>query len=138
MLTKKGLQPESVTFIQTGSTSNSLSALFSGAVDASALSLPFNVIMAEKGFTELASTHELGCYPGTGLLVAVSLLKNDRDRVKKIVAALVDSLREIRSEKSVVVSYIQKKWNLQPKIADGVYGSFLNLVPESGKSVTPA
>lgn len=133
MLTKKGLPPESVTFIQTGSTANSLSALFSGSVDASALSLPFNVIMAEKGFIELASTHDIGCYPGTGLLVPISLLKNDRDRVKKIVAVLVDSLREIRSEKSVVVSYIQKKWKLPPKIAGGVYGSFLDLIPEGGK-----
>lgn len=56
-----------------------------------------------------------------------------RDRVKKIVAVLVDSLREIRSEKSVVVSYIQKKWKLPPKIAGRVYRSFLDLIPEGGK-----
>lgn len=133
MLAKKGLMPESVTFIQTGSTSNSLSALSSGAVDASALSLPFNVIMAERGYLELASTREVGCYPGTGLLVSAALLKNERPKVKKIVLALLDSLQQIRSAKSEVVRYIQKKWVLQPTVADGVYRSFLGLVPQGGR-----
>jgi hypothetical protein len=104
-----------------------------GAVDASALSLPFNVIMAEKGFIELASSHDVGCYPGTGLLVSVALLKNERPKVKKIVLALLDALQRIRSAKSEVVRYIQKKWQLQSTVADGVYRSFLDLVPEGGK-----
>ena len=77
--------------------------------------------------------HDLGFYPGTGLLVSVALLKNERPKVKKIVLALLDALQRIRSAKSEVVRYIQKKWQLQSTVADGVYRSFLDLVPEGGK-----
>ena len=99
---------------------------------------PLPVIMAEQRVSWLASSHDLGFYPGTGLLVSVALLKNERPKVKKIVLALLDALQRIRSAKSEVVRYIQKKWQLQSTVADGVYRSFLDLVPEGAKLVPRA
>jgi ABC-type nitrate/sulfonate/bicarbonate transport system substrate-binding protein len=49
LIKRKGMNPEKVTFIQTGSVSNSVQALSQGSVAAALLSLPHNVIMTQKG-----------------------------------------------------------------------------------------
>ena len=49
LIKRKGMNPEKVTFIQTGSVSNSVQALSQGSAAAALLSLPHNVIMTQKG-----------------------------------------------------------------------------------------
>jgi len=54
MLKQKAADPEKVIFTQTGSVSNTVSSLAQGAVAAAILSGPHNVIMAQKGFRQIA------------------------------------------------------------------------------------
>src|SRR5215831_2764464 len=49
LIKRKGMNPEKITFIQTGSVSNSVQSLSQGSVAAALLSLPHNVIMTQKG-----------------------------------------------------------------------------------------
>ena len=51
MIKQTGINPDAVTYIQTGSTSNSYSALNAWSVDAATLSIPFNVLLKQKGLT---------------------------------------------------------------------------------------
>ena len=50
MLEKSGVDPKKITFIQTGSTTVSVTALQQGSVAAAVLSPPFTGAMAQKGF----------------------------------------------------------------------------------------
>jgi len=60
LIKRKGVNPDQVTFIQTGSVSNNVQSLSQGSVAAALLSLPHNVIMTQKGYRDLASATEFG------------------------------------------------------------------------------
>jgi NitT/TauT family transport system substrate-binding protein len=68
MLEHGGADPKKITFIQTGSTTVSLTALQQGSVNAAVLSPPFTGIMAEKGFKVLGRSRSLPESPWLGLV----------------------------------------------------------------------
>jgi ABC-type nitrate/sulfonate/bicarbonate transport system substrate-binding protein len=100
MIKQIGINPDAVTYIQTGSTSNSYSALNARSVDAATLSIPFNVLLKQKGFNQLASTSNIGVFPNTGLQVPRTKLEKNRAQVKLMVRAFLDSSRTLRMRRS--------------------------------------
>jgi len=133
MIKQAGINPDAVTYIQTGSTSNSYSALDAKAVDAATLSIPFNVLLKQKGFNQLASTSNIGMFPNTGLQVPRAKLEKNRAQVKRMVGAFLDSLKYIAGEKDRVSAYIQRTWKLSPEVAEQTYRDFLPVIPMDGK-----
>jgi ABC-type nitrate/sulfonate/bicarbonate transport system substrate-binding protein len=133
MIKQAGINPDAITYIQTGSTSNSYSALDAGAVDAATLSIPFNVLLKQKGFNQLASTNNIGVFPNTGLQVPRAKLDRNRAQVKRMVGAFLDSLKYIAAEKDRVSAYIQRTWKLSPDVAEQTYRDFLPSIPMDGK-----
>jgi NitT/TauT family transport system substrate-binding protein len=133
MIKQSGINPDTVTYIQTGSASNSYTALSSKSVDAATLSIPFNVIMKQKGFNQLASTDNIGVFPNTGLQVPRVKVEKNRAQVKRMVRAFLDSLKYIATEKSRVSDYIQRTWKLSPEVAEQTYKDFLPSLPMDGK-----
>jgi NitT/TauT family transport system substrate-binding protein len=118
MLKKKGVNPDKISYIQTGSVSNSLAAVNSGAVNAALLSIPNNVIMTQKGFNELTSTVEAGVnFPPAGLTVHVNKLQKEAGQIKRVMEALLDALDSIETDSGKVAGYIQKQWKLTPAVA---------------------
>lgn len=133
MIKQTGINPDAVTYIQTGSTSNSYSALNAGSVDAATLSIPFNVLLKQKGFNQLASTSNVGVFPNTGLQVPKTKLDKNRTQVKRMVRAFLDSLKHIANEKDRVSDYIQRTWKLSADVAEQTYREFLPSIPMDGK-----
>jgi len=118
MLKKKGVNPDQISYIQTGSVSNSLAALNSGAVNGALLSIPNNVIMTQKGFTQLTSTVEAGVnFPPSGLTVHVNKLQKEARQIKGVMEALLDALDSIETDSGKVAGYIRKQWKLTPALA---------------------
>jgi ABC-type nitrate/sulfonate/bicarbonate transport system substrate-binding protein len=119
ILKKKGVNPDQISYIQTGSVSNSVAALNSGAVNAALLSLPNNVIMTQKGFNELSSTVEAGVnFPPGGLTVHAHKLQKDSAQIKRTIEAVLDSLALIETDSRAVTGYIQRQWKLSPQLAE--------------------
>ena len=133
MIKQVGINPDAVTYIQTGSTSNSYSALNAGSVEAATLSIPFNVLLKQKGFNQLASTSNVGVFPNTGLQVPKAKLEKNRAQVKLMIRAFLDSLTYIANEKGGVSAYIQRTWKLSPDVAEQTYNEFLPSLPMDGK-----
>ncbi|MGH7774126.1 MAG: ABC transporter substrate-binding protein, partial [Candidatus Binatia bacterium] len=130
----KGINPDSITYIQTESVTNSVLALTQGSVNSALLSLPNNVIMVQKGFKELASADELGIkFPSGGLGVQEAKLKKDPSQVKLVLKAMLDSVEFSEKEKSWVVSYTQQKWRLNPKAAEDSYKLWISSLAPDGK-----
>ncbi len=96
MLKKKGVNPDQVSYIQTGSVSNSVAALNSGAVNAALLSIPNNLVMTGKGYLQLASTVEAQVnYPPSGLMVHSNKLQKDSSLIRRMAGAMLHASRSI-------------------------------------------
>jgi len=133
----KGVNSDKVSFIQTGSVSNTVTSLSQGAVAAALLSGPHNVIMTQKGFRQLGGADELPIhFPTSGLVVSESRLKSDAERIKLAIRVMLESLDFSRREKTRVVAYIRDRWKLDPKIAEEVYGQWLPTLALDGKIET--
>ena len=134
LVKRKGGNPELVTFVQTGSVSNSVQSLSQGHVAAAVLSLPHNFVMTQKGYRELASALEFDQRSASGgIATHESKLKKDPAGVRAVLRATLEAMEFNRREKAWMVSYIEKKWKLSPKIAEQSYGVWLNGATADGK-----
>lgn len=134
LVKKKGINPEQVTFIQTGSVSNSVQSLSQGTVAAAVLSLPHNVVMTQKGYRELASATEFNMRSASGgLATREAKLKQEPAEVKTVLRATLEAMDFNRKEKAWMVTYIQNKWKLTPKVAEESYRVWLNGFTADGK-----
>ena len=122
LVKKKGVNPEQVTFIQTGSVSNSVQSLSQGTVAAAVLSLPHNVVMTQKGYREVASATEFNMRSASGgLATREAKFKQEPAQVKTVIRATLEAMEFNRKEKAWMVNYIQNKWQLTPKVAEESY-----------------
>lgn len=119
MFKKKGVNPDQISYIQTGSVSNSMAALASGAVNGALLSIPNNVILTQKGFNQLVSTPEAGVnFPPSGLSVHVNKLQKEPAQIKRVMEALLDVLVALNADSAAVSTYIQRQWKLNARLAE--------------------
>jgi ABC-type nitrate/sulfonate/bicarbonate transport system substrate-binding protein len=121
MLESGGADPKKVTFIQTGSTSVSLTAIQQGSVNAAVLSPPFTGIMAEKGYKILARSRSLAEAPWLGLVANRNKMDKQPEQVRNILRSLRDVTVAIRRDKAAVVSYIEKNFKVSTANANESY-----------------
>ena len=121
MLESGGADPKKVTFIQTGSTTVSLTAIQQGSVNAAVLSPPFTGIMAERGFKILARSRSLAEAPWLGLVANRSKMDRHPEQVRNILRSMRDVTAAIRRDKAAVVSYIEKNFKVSTANANEYY-----------------
>jgi NitT/TauT family transport system substrate-binding protein len=134
LVKRKGGNPDKMTFIQTGSVSNSVQSLAQGSVAAALLSLPHNVVMTQKGYREVASANELNMRAASGgIATREAKLKQDAAQVKAMLRAILEAVEFNRREKSWMINYVQTKWKLTPKAAEEAYRFWLQGLTTDGK-----
>jgi NitT/TauT family transport system substrate-binding protein len=134
LIKRKGVNPDSVTYVQTGSVSNSVQSLSQGNVAAAVLSLPHNVIMAQKGFREIASGPEYKLRSASGgIATREAKLKQQAAEVKAVLRATLESMDFNRREQNWMVKYIQNKWQVNAKVAAESYQAWLSGFTPDGK-----
>lgn len=121
MLESGGADPKKVTFIQTGSTTVSLTAIQQGSVNAAVLSPPFTGIMAEKGFKILARSRSLAEAPWLGLVANRSKIEKQPEQARNFLCSMRDVSAVIRRDKAAVVSYIEKNFQVSTANANESY-----------------
>ena len=110
LIKRKGVNPDQVTYIQTGSVSNSVQSLSQGSVAAAVLSLPHNVVMVQKGFREVASAPEFNLRSASGgIATHEAKLKKDPAGVKAVIRATFEAMDFNRQEKTWMVNYISEQ-----------------------------
>lgn len=112
MLDSGGADSKKVTFIQTGSTTISLTSLQQGAVNAAVLSPPFTGIVAEKGFKILARSRSLIESPWLGLVASKQKIDKQTEQTRKMLRSMRDVIAAIRRDKPAVISYIERNFNV--------------------------
>jgi ABC-type nitrate/sulfonate/bicarbonate transport system substrate-binding protein len=128
MLEFGGADPKKVTFIQTGSTSVSLTAIQQGSVNAAVLSPPFTGIMAEKGYRILARSRSLAEAPWLGLVATRQKTDRQTDQVRAMLRSMRDVVTTIRRDKAAVVAYIENNFKVSPANAAESYNDIAGVM----------
>jgi len=112
MIESGGADPKRIIFIQTGSTTVSLTAVQQGAVNAAVLSPPFTGMMAEKGFKILARSRSLIESPWLGLVASRQKLEKQAEQTRNVLRSMRDVIAAIRRDKPGIVAYIEKNFKV--------------------------
>jgi ABC-type nitrate/sulfonate/bicarbonate transport system substrate-binding protein len=131
MMENSGVDTKKVTFIQTGSTTVSLTALQQGSVSAAVLSPPFTGAMAEKGYKILARSRSLIELPWMGMVTSRQKIEKQPELVKNVLRSMRDVVSNIRRDKAGVVSYIEKSFKVTPGVAAEAYEDINGVLIES-------
>jgi len=131
MIESGGADPKKVTFIQTGSTTVSLTAIQQGSVNAAVLSPPFTGIMAEKGFKILGRSRSLAEAPWLGLVVHRQKVERKPEQVRNMLRSMRDVTAIIRRDRPAVISYIEKIFKVSTANAAASYDDIAGVMVDS-------
>ncbi len=131
MIEHGGGDPKKVTFIQTGSTTVSLTAIQQGSVNAAVLSPPFTGIMAEKGYKILGRSRSLAEVPWLGLVANRQKVERQPEQVRNMLRSMREVTALIRRDKPAVVSYIGKNFKVSAANASASYDEIDGVMVDS-------
>ena len=126
-----GADPKKITFIQTGSTTVSLTSLQQGVVNAAVLSPPFTGVVAEKGFRILVRSRQLIDSPWLGLVANKIKLEKQPEQARNVLRSMRDVIAAIRRDKPGVVNYIVKNFNVSVANATESYDDIAGVLIDS-------
>ncbi len=133
MLTRNGLAPDrEVALIGTGTTSNILTAMKAGSVDAGVLSPPFNAMATQMGFRTLAYFGDYVEQSLSGLGTSDKLIRERSELVRRMLTATIKSLRFIQQRPAESAQFISREWSLDSPSATELYKSMLPAFSRDG------
>jgi len=127
----KRLGNEKVAYISTNTTANSYSVLLSKAADAVILTPPYTSMATLAGYVDLGNTFDVRDLQG-GLVARASFIQDHRERVKSVIRGTLRSMDAIVRSESEVVSYLQRDFSLEPRIAADTFRILKQIVNSDG------
>jgi NitT/TauT family transport system substrate-binding protein len=133
LLTKNGLTPDrEVALIGTGTTSNILTAMKAGTVDAGVLSPPFNAMATQMGYRTLAYFGDYVEQSLSGVGTSDRMIRERPELVRRMLIAAIKSLRLIQQRPADSMQFISKEWSVDSASAAEVYKSMLPAFSKDG------
>jgi len=133
LLTKNGLTPDrDVALIGTGTTSNILTAMKAGTVDAGVLSPPFNAMAKQMGYRTMAYFGDYVEQSLSGVGTSDRMIRERPELVRRMLIATIKSLRFIQQRPSESIQFITKEWGVDAALADELYKSMLPAFSKDG------
>ena len=133
LLAYYGLNPaKDVTLLALGQASVRLAALQTGAIDATVLSTPENVVAERSGARRLAESAKVIEMPMAGLVVAQSKIDLNRDQVKRVVKATLRGLLFLHQNKPDAVEIAADWMKLDREFAAAGYDATLPAYSQEG------
>lgn len=133
VLIKNGLTPDrEVALIGTGTTSNILTAMKAGTIDAGVLSPPFNAMATQMGYRTLAYFGDYVEQSLSGLGTSDRLIRDRSELVRRMLNATIKSLRFIQQRPAESAQFISKEWSLDSASANELYKSMLPAFSKDG------
>jgi len=133
LLTKNGLTPDrDVALIGTGTTSNILTAMKAGTVDAGVLSPPFNAMAKQMGYRTMAYFGDYVEQSLSGVGTSDRMIRERPELVRRMLIAAIKSLRFIQQRPVETTQFITKEWGVDAALADELYKSMLPAFSKDG------
>ena len=130
---KVEISDKDVGFIMTGGTASSFASLASGQVAGAVLTPPFDDKAVSRGFKKFMLIGDLVDIPTSGLIASRAEITNQRDKVQKTIAALVDAVTWIRANRTESVRMISDKFKITPAEANGTYETLVSMFNKDGR-----
>ena len=132
-LKKFEINEKEVNSISTGGTADSFRALTSNRVVATVLTPPFDDKAVSLGYKKFMQLGSLADIPYVGLVTSQNEIKNNRESVRRTVAAVMDSLAWLRVNKAESSKMIMDKFKVNPTEAENTYETFIKLLNKHGR-----
>jgi NitT/TauT family transport system substrate-binding protein len=128
-----GLNPDrDITSLSMGGTSNRLSAMRTGVVDATGISVPYNLPLERAGYNRLASAAEFMQAVTNGLGVSDRKIQTHPDQIKRMIRAMLNSLAYIQSHRADAVQRAMMLYKFDAATAESAYDMLLQSIPAHG------
>ena len=133
VLSKNAVTPDrEVALIGTGTTSNILTAMKAGTVDAGVLSPPFNAMATQMGYRTLAYFGDYVEQSLSGVGTSDKLIRDRAELVRRMLSATIKSLRFIQQRPAESTQFISKEWSIDSAAANELYRSMLPAFSKDG------
>jgi NitT/TauT family transport system substrate-binding protein len=116
MLRKQGVDPNrDIVWLSIGTPPERLQALFSGAVDATEVSYPFDVQAERKGFRVLFDARKEVVYPSMSVVTRRKNIVEDRDTVMRMIKAHVEGIAYLKNNKDFSIKVLSKRLKINER-----------------------
>ena len=116
ILHKNGLDPNrEITWLAIGTPPERLQALFSGVVDATEASYPYDLQGERKGFRVLFDARKEVVYPSMSIVTRRKSIVQDRDTVMRMVKAHVEGIAYFRNNKDFAIRVLSKQLKMNDR-----------------------
>ncbi|HEY1234908.1 MAG TPA: ABC transporter substrate-binding protein [Candidatus Binatia bacterium] len=138
LLQKAGLDSRrDVVLLSMGGSEVRLQALVSGQTDATALSLPHSLIAKQQGYRILGSAADALEIPFSGLGTTLQKIKRDREQVKRVIRAELDTMHWIKTQKQEAIQFLKQHFGADDAMAAESYSIYTPLILDDVK-IRPA
>lgn len=124
-LRKLGLDEKQVSLITTGGTSNSFSTLMTNQVVGAVLSPPFDEKAVTAGYKKFLFLGDLVDIPYVGLFTSQTEIRNQRERIRRTNAAVLEAVAWQKSNRGEAVQMIATRFKVTPSEAERSYDTLV-------------
>jgi ABC-type nitrate/sulfonate/bicarbonate transport system substrate-binding protein len=132
-LKKYTINQKDVSTINTGGTADSFRALTANRVAATVLTPPFDDKAVSLGYKKFMQLGELADIPYVGLVTSQSEIKNNRELVRRTVAAVMDSIAWLRTHREESTKMIVDKFKVTQQEGENTYATLVRLLNQDGR-----
>ena len=132
-LKKSEISEKDVGMISTGGTSDSFLALTTNRVVGTVLTPPFDDKAVSLGYKKFMQLGDLADIPYVGLVTSQAEIKNNRESVRRTVAAVFDSLAWLRANRGESTKMIVDKFKVNQQEAENTYATLISLLNKDGR-----
>ena len=133
VIAASGLNPDKdITSLNMGGTSNRLNALRTGAVDATGISIPYNLALERTGYNRIAVAADFMQAVTNGLGVSDRKLKSQPEQIKRMIRAMLNAVAYIRSHRVEAIQRAMALYKFDAPTAESAYDMLLQSLPVGG------
>jgi NitT/TauT family transport system substrate-binding protein len=132
-LKKWEIAEKDIGIISTGGTADSFTALASNRVAGTVLTPPFDDKAVSLGFKKFMFLGDLADIPYVGVVTSQAEIKNNRETVRRTLAALLDGVAWLRAHRAESAKMIGDKFKVSATEAEQTYTTLVKLLNRDGR-----
>lgn len=123
---------QSVQFIELGGASERVAALEAGYIDATAMTIPINLTLEQRGFVRLLRIADHFSSVNAGWATTVKKIKEERDEVKKTLRAILRGVKVVKADKAMAIRVMADYFRVKREIAGQAYDLVRDTYSDTG------
>lgn len=132
-LKKFEINEKEVGSIFTGGTSDSFLALTTNRVVGTVLTPPFDDKAVSLGYKKFMQLGDLADIPYVGLVTSQAEIKNNRESVRRTIAAIFDAIAWLRANRAESAKMIVDKFKVNQTEAENTYATLMSILNKDGR-----